>query len=114
MVSQEKVIQSFVLAGAQILGWDHQGNRLYHYSTFSPYVLLPRKIIIAPQMGENSDTLGPQNGYPLTHNVNFTENFGGIQLRGAPILAAELQPRRAALRQCELQPCGRGRPLAAQ
>jgi hypothetical protein len=35
-------------------------------------------------MGENSDTLGPQNGYPLTHNVNFTENFGGIQLRGAP------------------------------
>jgi hypothetical protein len=81
---KSKVIQSLVVDGIQILAWDHQGNRLFHYSTFSPYVLLPRKIIIAPQMGQNSDTLGPQNGYPLAHDVNFTENFGGIQLRGAP------------------------------
>jgi hypothetical protein len=78
-------IQSFVLDLVQQLGWDHQGNRLYHYLTFSPYVTLSRRMAIAPQFGENSDTLGPQDGYLLDHNVNFTENFGGISVRGAPV-----------------------------
>jgi hypothetical protein len=77
-------IQSFGLDGFSLVGWDHQGNRLYHYSTFSPYMSLARQFIIAPQVGQNSDTVGPQDGYPLTHNVNFTENFGGIAVRGAP------------------------------
>ena len=81
---KNRLIQSFVLDALQILGWDHQGNRLYHYSTFSPYFLLPRQTAIAPEVGQNSDTLGPQDGYPLAHNVNFTENFGGIVVRGAP------------------------------
>lgn len=77
-------IQSVGLDGFSLVGWDHQGNRLYHYFTFAPYVSFARQMIIAPQVGENSDTLGPQNGYPLDHNVNFTENFGGIVVRGAP------------------------------
>jgi hypothetical protein len=47
-------------------------------------VSFPRQIIIAPQVGENSDTVGPQDGYPLDHNVNFTQNFGGMVVRGAP------------------------------
>jgi hypothetical protein len=81
---KKKAIQSFGLDAFQLLGWDHQGNRLYHYFTFSPYVTLPRQMVFAPQLGNNSDTLGPQDGYPLTHNVNFTENFGGIVVRGAP------------------------------
>jgi hypothetical protein len=29
--------------------------------------------------------VGPQNGYALTHSVNFTENFGGLVMRGAPL-----------------------------
>lgn len=81
---KERSIQSYGLDALQILAWDHQGNRLYHYFTFAPYVTLARQMIIAPQLGENSDTLGPQDGYPLDHNVNFTENFGGVVVRGAP------------------------------
>jgi hypothetical protein len=81
---KKKAIQSVGVDGFQLLGWDHQGNRLYHYFTFSPYISLARQLVIAPQMGNNSDTLGPQDGYPLTHNVNFTENFGGLVVRGAP------------------------------
>lgn len=81
---KSKTLQSVGINFQQIVGWDHQGNRLYHYFTFSPYVTLPRQMGIAPQVGENSDTLGPQDGYRLTHNVNFTENFGGIVVRGAP------------------------------
>jgi hypothetical protein len=81
---KKKSVQSYGLDGLQILGWDHQGNRLYHYSTFAPYVTFPRQLQIAPQVGQNSDTLGPQDGYALAHNVNFTENFGGAALRGAP------------------------------
>lgn len=81
---RNKLVQSYAVDALQILGWDHQGNRLYHYSTFSSYVTFPRQIAIAPQLGQNSDTLGPQDGYPLAHNVNFTENFGGVVVRGAP------------------------------
>ena len=82
---KKKSIQSFGLDAVQLLGWDHQGNRLYHYFTFSPYVTLPR------QYGHSRRSWaitpipsGPQDGYPLTHNVNFTENFGGMLVRGAP------------------------------
>ncbi len=78
------LVQSYALDAVQSIAWDHQGNRLYHYTTFSPYVTLARQMLIAPQIGQNSDTLGPQDGYPLTHDVNFTENFGGILVRGSP------------------------------
>lgn len=81
---KNKLLQSLSLDALQIVGWDHQGNRLYHYGTFSPYFAFARQIAIAPQFGQNSDTLGPQDGYPLTHNVNFTENFGGIVVKGSP------------------------------
>jgi hypothetical protein len=81
---KKKLIQSFALDAVGLFAWDHQGNPLYRYFTFSPYITLPRQMIIAPQMGQNSDTLGPQDGYPLAHNVSFTENFGGIAARGAP------------------------------
>lgn len=81
---KNKLLQSFSLDALQILGWDHQGNRLYHYSTFSPYFTFARQMALAPQFGQNSDTLGPQDGYPLTHNVNFTENFGGMVVKGSP------------------------------
>jgi hypothetical protein len=82
---KKKSIQSVGLDAVDLIAWDHQGNRLYRYFTFSPYITLPRQMIIAPQLGENSDTLGPQDGYPLARNVNFTENFGGIAARGAPL-----------------------------
>ena len=79
-----KAVQSYGLDLLQQLAWDHQGNRVYHYTTFAPFMTLPRQFNIAPQIGQFSDTLGPQNGYPLAHNVNFTENFGGLVVQGAP------------------------------
>jgi hypothetical protein len=49
-----------------------------------PFWLLPRNTVLAPLVGQNSDTLGPQNGYNLPHNVNFTENWGGLVVKSAP------------------------------
>jgi hypothetical protein len=82
---KSKVLQSVGLETSLSIAFDHQGNRVYHYSTFDPYLLLPRNIVIAPIGGQNSDTLGPQNYAVLTENRNFTENFGGLVMRGAPL-----------------------------
>ncbi|HXS76092.1 MAG TPA: carbohydrate binding family 9 domain-containing protein [Terracidiphilus sp.] len=92
-----KTIQSVGLDLQQQLAWDHQGDRVYHYTNFAPYLLLPRQFQIAPQFGQYSDTLGPQNGTLFTRNVNFTENFGGLLVRGAPFshLSFFLNPTRS-------------------
>jgi hypothetical protein len=81
---KHRVIQSYGLETSQNVAFDHLGNRVYHYSSFDPFVLLPRNIVLAPIVGENSDTVGPQNGYPLTKDKNFSENYGGFVARGAP------------------------------
>jgi hypothetical protein len=52
--------------------------------TADPFWLLPRNTVLAPLVGQNSDTLGPQNGYALTRNENFTENWGGLVVKSAP------------------------------
>ncbi len=81
---KKSVIQSFGLETNQNIAFDHQHNRVYHYSTFDPFVFLPRKIVLAPLVGQNSDTVGPQNGYDMPASRNFTENFGGLVARGQP------------------------------
>jgi hypothetical protein len=81
---KKSVIQSYGLETNQNVAYDHQHNRVYHYSTFDPFWLLPRNIVLAPIVGENSDTVGPQDGYPMPQSENFTENFGGFVVRGQP------------------------------
>ncbi|ADW68982.1 carbohydrate binding family 9 domain-containing protein [Granulicella tundricola] len=81
---KHSLAQSIGLETNQNIAFDHAGNRVYHYSTFDPFVLLPNNIVIAPLIGQNSDTVGPQNGYPLPASRNFTENFGGFVARGQP------------------------------
>jgi hypothetical protein len=81
---KKSVIQSYGLETQQNIAFDHQHNRVYHYSTADPFFLLPRSFVMAPIGGQHSDTVGPQDGYPLDHNVNFTENVGGVVVRGAP------------------------------
>jgi hypothetical protein len=81
---KHRTIQSFGLETTQQISFDHLGNRVYHYSSFDVFVLLPRNFVLAPVIGENSDTVGPQNGYLLAQNRNFTENNGGFVARGAP------------------------------
>jgi hypothetical protein len=81
---KKSIVQSFGLETNQNIAFDHQGNRVYHYTTFDPFVLLARNTVLAPLVGQNSDTLGPQDGYALPGNHNFTENFGGFVARGQP------------------------------
>lgn len=81
---KKSVIQSWGLETNQNIAFDHQNNRVFHYSTFDPFWLLPRNLVIAPIFGQNSDTVGPQNGYAMPHSENFTENFVGFVTRGQP------------------------------
>ena len=81
---KKSLVQSFGLELSQQFAFDHQGNRVFRYTTFDPFWLLPRSIVLAPVFGQNSDTVGPQNGYPLPANRNFSENFAGFVGRGQP------------------------------
>jgi len=81
---KHRVIQSIGVETSDTVAYDHFGNRVLHYSTFDPFIFLPRNIIIAPLGGENSDTVGPPNYPVLTDYRNFTENFAGIVAKGAP------------------------------
>ena len=82
---KKSVIQSYGLETNQNIAFDHQGRRVLHYSSFDVFWLLPRNIVIAPIVATNSDSVGPQNGYALAKNTNFTENQGGFVMRGAPL-----------------------------
>lgn len=68
----------------QNIAFNHQGDRVYHYSSIDVFVVLPRNFIFAPIIGENSDTVGPPSYPLLTQYKNFTENNGGFVVRGAP------------------------------
>jgi hypothetical protein len=81
---KHSVIQSYGLETNQNVAFDHFGNRVFHYSSFDPFLLLPRNIVIFPIGGQNSDTLSPLNYPALTDYKNFTENWGGMGTRGAP------------------------------
>jgi len=81
---KSKLLQSWGLELNENFAFDHQGNRVYRYVTFDPFFLLPRNTVLAPLVGENSDTLGPQNGVLLPHNENFTENYAGVVARSEP------------------------------
>jgi hypothetical protein len=78
------VVQSWGLEINQNVAFDHRSDRVYHYSTFDPFLLLPRNFVLAPIGGQNSDTFSPANYPALADFKNFTENFGGLVLRGAP------------------------------
>jgi hypothetical protein len=78
------VLQSVGLEETQQIAYDHQGNRIYHYSTYDPFFALKRNTVLAPLVGENSDTVGPQDGYALPASINFTENFVGLVTRSQP------------------------------
>ena len=111
---KNRFYQSFGLETDQNVAFDHQGDRVFHYSTFDVFWLLPRNIVIAPIIGENSDTVSPLNYAGLTNFKNFTENFGGIVFRGAPWSQFNFNLTGPAQRQRELQPGRRADSFAAQ
>ena len=81
---KHRKIQIFGLETNQNIAYDHQGDRVYHYSSFDAFVVLPRNFVFAPVVGQNSDTVGPPSYSMLTKYTNFTENNGGVVFRGAP------------------------------
>ena len=82
---KHSILQSFGLESSNSLAFDHNGNRVYHYTSGDPFFAFPRKIVVAPLVGENSDTLTPAQ-YPLLKAPrNLTENYGGFILKGAPL-----------------------------
>jgi hypothetical protein len=81
---KHSVLQSFGLETNDQIAFDHQGNRVYRYLEADPFFLLGRKTTIAPLFIFNSDTVGPQNGYDVPHNINLSENQGGIVFRSQP------------------------------
>ena len=67
------------------LAWDHADNRVFRYLSADPYFMFSRGTTIAPIVVANSDTVGPQDGYAVDHNLNFAENQGGLVIRSAPM-----------------------------
>ncbi len=64
--------------------FNRRSQRVFHYNQADVFASFARNTVIAPIVGQNSDTLGPADYAPLTHRVNFTENYGGFVLRSAP------------------------------
>ena len=80
-----KHVQSIGIEQQAQFAFDRQGNRIYHYTTVDPFVTLSRSTTVATLVGQNSDTLGPSGYSTLTYYKNYTENFGGVVLRSAPV-----------------------------
>jgi hypothetical protein len=81
---KHRTIQVVGVETNQNIAFDHHGNRVFHYSNFDVFITLPRNIVLAPLVGENSDTLSPLNYSTLSDYKNFTENYVGFVARGAP------------------------------
>ena len=79
-----RLLQSYGWQARQDFAFDHLGNRVYRYSLASLFFEFPHNILLIPLGGLNSDTVGPQDGYPLAHNANFSEGFGEFTAKGAP------------------------------
>jgi hypothetical protein len=82
---KHKTIQRFGMETNQNVAYNHQGDRVFHYSNADVFVALPGNVVLEPIAGSNSDTVGPPNYPVLTGYKNFTENFGGFIARGAPL-----------------------------
>jgi len=81
---KDKFYQSVGLEFNQDVAFDHDGNRVYSYTSFDPFWHLPRRIAIAPAVGQNSDTVSPYSYSALDGYRNFTQNYAGLWMRGAP------------------------------
>ncbi len=78
-------VQTFGLENGINWAWDHHGNRVFRDLQFDPFIQLARNTTFAPILSINSDTVGPQDGYPLAVNKNIAENQLGLVIRSAPL-----------------------------
>ncbi len=82
---KSKLFQSIGIESNTGIAFDHQGNRVSHNLSGDPFFTFARQIVFAPLVGQSSDTLTPAEYPLLDRNRNFTENFVGLVLRGAPL-----------------------------
>ena len=81
---QHSRVQNYGLQLQQQVAFDHQGDRVYHYSQLTPFVGFARNLTLVPILGVNSDTLTPSSYPVLPQNHNFSEDYAGGVVRGAP------------------------------
>lgn len=53
---KHSVVQDWGIETSGHVSWDHQGNRVEHYTTVDPFIQFARKTTIAPLIGQNSDS----------------------------------------------------------
>ncbi len=112
---KKRAVQSFGLDAVHFSAWDHQGNRLYHYFTFSPLMTFRASLKSRRSSDKTPIPSARRMATHWTHNVNFTENFGGLVVRGAPYSQLNFLYRTWLSHwQCELQPRSGRRAFAAE
>ncbi len=80
-----RTLQSFQVQATNRIAFDRSGNREFHYSEADILFSLPKNGLVVPYFGQNSDTLLPSNYSALSRAVNFTENYGGVLVKFAPL-----------------------------
>lgn len=78
-------LQSIGVEVSNRFAWDRTGQRVFHYNTTDVYASFKRNTVIAPLIGQNSDTVRPVDFAQVTQPINFTENFVGFVARSQPL-----------------------------
>ena len=91
---KHRAIQSYGLETNQNVAFDHQGNRVYHYSSFDPFILLPRNIVIAPHRRRELRHGGTAE-LPRTHRLQeLHRKLRRVRRARRAVSATELQYHR--------------------
>lgn len=78
-------LQSIGVEVSNRLAWNRLGQRTFHYNTTDVFATFAHNTVIAPLIGQNSDTLHPGDYPQLPAARNFTENFVGFVARSQPL-----------------------------
>jgi hypothetical protein len=78
-------LQSWGIETQNSVAFNHQGDRVFYQSQVNSFLALARGTILAPILGQKSDTLTPAEYSVLTADRNYTQNFGGLVFRSAPL-----------------------------
>jgi hypothetical protein len=79
-----ETLQAFGLEVNNEFAFDHDGNPVYSYLNFDPFLHLPRRFAIAPSIGMNTDTVSPSSYSTLNNYTSFNQKYVGLWMRGAP------------------------------
>ena len=78
-------LQTYGVETQNHYAFNRRNERVFHYNQADVFFGLAHNTVIAPIIGENSDTVGPTDFPQLTRRTNFTENYAGFTFRTAPV-----------------------------